>query len=113
MVEEAELDRCCQKADMRAMTEATKHKPTQALVIGLEGKGLTSCSDPSESTSECHPGNVAMPRMAMNDTMTQMYLDCQHMVAGGSQPNKTRGLESRVAHKSPSNTTSSLNFPAT
>lgn len=68
------LDRCCQNADMRAITEAMNDKPVAAMEIFRAGKGFTSRSDPSESTSECQLGNVYRRTKVMNARMTPMYL---------------------------------------
>ena len=74
MVMEDVLDRCCQNADMSAITKATNDKPVAAMVIFREGKGFTSRSDPSESTSECQVGNVWRRRKEINARTTPMYL---------------------------------------
>lgn len=48
--------------------------PSAACETRREGKGLTSRSEPSSSTSSCQPGNVANARKQMNATATAMNL---------------------------------------
>ena len=44
---------------------------------GRDGKGLTSRSEPSSSTSECQPGKVARRSMQMKaNTMATILWDC-------------------------------------
>lgn len=52
---------CCHSTDTNTKTEAMKMRARATWDTGLEGKGLTSLSEPRSSVSSCHPGKV--PRM--------------------------------------------------
>ncbi len=50
---------CCQRTETRMKMEAMKMMARATCETGREGKGLTSRSEPLESSSSCQPGNVA------------------------------------------------------
>ncbi len=50
---------CCHSTETRTKTEATKMRASATCDTGLEGKGLTSLSEPLSSVSSCQPGKVA------------------------------------------------------
>lgn len=52
---------CCHSTDTNTKTEAMKMRARATCDTGLEGKGLTSLSEPRSSVSSCQPGKV--PRM--------------------------------------------------
>jgi hypothetical protein len=54
--------------------EAMKMMASATWLTGLEGKGLTSRSLPSESSSSCQPGNVARRRRQRKAKMIAMML---------------------------------------
>jgi hypothetical protein len=54
--------------------EAMKIMARATWETGRDGKGLTSRSDPSESSSSCHPGNVARSRKQMKEKTMAMIL---------------------------------------
>ena len=53
---------CCHRTETRTKTEAMKMRARATCETGLEGKGLTSRSEPESSTSSCQPGKVARRR---------------------------------------------------
>jgi hypothetical protein len=60
--------------------EATKMMASAICETGREGKGLTSRSDPSSSSSSCQPGKVARRSRQMNEkTTATMLIICQYM----------------------------------
>lgn len=64
---------CCHRTETSTNTEATKISANATWDTGREGKGLTSFSDPSESTS-CQPGNVARRMKQKNARITATIL---------------------------------------
>ena len=70
MVDAAALERCCQKLLSSDRTEATKRTARLTWDTARDGKGLTSLSDPSESSSSCQWGKVASRRMVKNAKAT-------------------------------------------
>ena len=50
---------CCHNTDTRTNIEAMKMMARATWETAREGKGLTSRSEPSESSSSCQPGKVA------------------------------------------------------
>lgn len=62
MVDAATAAVCCHITDTSTKTEAMKIVANATCDTGLDGKGLTSCSDPSDPVDVCHPGNVASSR---------------------------------------------------
>lgn len=50
---------CCHKTETRTKMEAMKMMARAIWETGREGKGLTSRSEPSLSSSSCQPGKVA------------------------------------------------------
>lgn len=57
---------CCHSTETRTKTEATKMRARATWDTGLEGKGLTSLSEPLSSVSSCQPGNVARRMKQIN-----------------------------------------------
>lgn len=57
---------CCQRTETSTKIEAMKIMAKAIWETGREGKGLTSRSEPWESSSSCHPGNVARRRRQIN-----------------------------------------------
>jgi hypothetical protein len=54
--------------------EAMKMMASATWLTGREGKGLTSRSEPSLSSSSCQPGKVASRRRQMKAKMIAMML---------------------------------------
>ena len=65
---------CCHKTDTRTKIEAIKMMASATWLTGRLGKGLTSRSEPSLSSSSCHPGNVASKRRQMNANIVAIML---------------------------------------
>lgn len=65
---------CCQRTDTSTKMEAMKMMARDTWLTGRLGKGLTSRSDPSESSSSCQPGKVARRRKQMKAKMMAMML---------------------------------------
>lgn len=57
---------CCHKTDTRTKIEAINIRVRATWDTGRDGKGLTSLSLPSESSSSCQPGKVARSNRQMN-----------------------------------------------
>ena len=57
---------CCHRTLTSVKTAATKMMARAIWDTGLEGKGLTSRSEPRSSSSSCQPGKVARMRKHMN-----------------------------------------------
>jgi hypothetical protein len=73
MVEVAALERCCHRAATKAKTDAAETEMRATLDTALEGNGLTSRSDPSESSSVTQPGNV--PRRTKQKAPKMMLMN--------------------------------------
>jgi hypothetical protein len=71
---------CCQRTDTSTKMEAMKIMAKAIWLTGRLGKGLTSRSDPSLSSSSCHPGNVARSSRQMKAKMVAMILE--HLLVG-------------------------------
>lgn len=65
---------CCHKTDTRTKIEEIKMMARAIWETGREGKGLTSRSEPSRSSS-CQPGKVAKRSRQMNAKMMAMMLE--------------------------------------
>lgn len=65
---------CCQRTDTKMKMEAMKMSVRAIWLTGREGKGLTSRSDPSESSDSCQPGKVARRRKQMKARIMAMIL---------------------------------------
>jgi hypothetical protein len=65
---------CCHKTETRMKMEAMKMMASAIWETGREGKGLTSRSEPSESSSSCQPGKVARRRRQMKARIMAMIL---------------------------------------
>jgi hypothetical protein len=50
---------CCHKTETSTNIEAMKMMASEICETGRDGKGLTSLSEPSSSSSVCQPGKVA------------------------------------------------------
>jgi hypothetical protein len=86
---------CCHRTLTRMKMLAMKMMARAIWLTGLDGNGLTSRSDPSESSSSCHPGKVARRRRQMKAKMIAMILYtqktlCQHTTL---PHNNIRGVE--------------------
>ena len=68
---------CCQSTDTRTKTEATKMSAKAICETGLDGKGLTSCSEPRSSISSCQPGKVASRTKQTKEKMMAMILEAR------------------------------------
>lgn len=65
---------CCQRTDTRTKMDAMKMMARATWLTGRLGKGLTSRSEPSLSSSSCQPGNVASNSRQMNANIMAMML---------------------------------------
>jgi len=65
---------CCHNTDTNTKIEAMKMIASAIWLTGRLGKGLTSRSEPSLSSSSCHPGNVARRRRQMKANIVAMIL---------------------------------------
>lgn len=65
---------CCQSTETRTKIDEMKMMARATWLTGREGKGLTSRSEPSESSSSCQPGKVARRRRQTNAKMMAMML---------------------------------------
>jgi hypothetical protein len=65
---------CCHRTETRMKIEAIKMIARATWETGREGKGLTSRSEPSESSSSCQPGKVASRMKQMKAKMMAMIL---------------------------------------
>lgn len=82
---------CCHSTETRTKTEATKMRARATCDTGLEGKGLTSRSEPRSSVSSCQPGKVAR-RMKQTKARTiatilqrnQISANIRHCISWGS-----------------------------
>lgn len=68
---------CCHKTETKTKMDAIKMMASATWLTGLLGKGLTSLSDPSESSSSCQPGKVASRRRQMKAKMMAIMLSQQ------------------------------------
>lgn len=91
---------CCHRTETSTKTEATKISANATWDTGREGKGLTSFSEPSVSTS-CHPGNVARRMKQKNARITATILEGERGLASSSQIRERRGVlqEIREDHR--------------
>ena len=68
---------CCHSTDTSTKMEAMKMIASAICETGLDGKGFTSRSEPSLSSSSCQPGKVARRSKQMKAKMMAMMLrDC-------------------------------------
>lgn len=65
---------CCHSTETRTKIEAMKMMARDICDTGLDGNGLTSRSEPSLSSSVCHPGKVARSRRQMKAKMIATIL---------------------------------------
>lgn len=65
---------CCHSTDTSTKMEAMKMMARAIWLTGRLGKGLTSRSEPSLSSSSCQPGNVARSSRQMKAKMMAMIL---------------------------------------
>ena len=65
---------CCHSTETRTKMVAIKMMTRATWLTGREGNGLTSRSEPSESSSSCQPGKVARRSRQMKAKMTAMML---------------------------------------
>lgn len=65
---------CCHRTDTSTKMEAVKMMARATCETGREGKGLTSRSEPSLSSSSCQPGKVASRSRQMKAKMMAMML---------------------------------------
>lgn len=65
---------CCHKTETRTKMEATKIMARATWETGREGNGLTARSEPSESSSSCHPGHVASKMKQIKAKIMAMIL---------------------------------------
>lgn len=65
---------CCHSTETRTKMAAIKIKASAICETGRDGKGLTSRSEPSESTSSCQPGKVARSRRQTKAKMMAIIL---------------------------------------
>lgn len=66
---------CCHKTETRTKMEAMKMIAKATWETGREGNGLTFRSEPSESSSSCHPGHVARRMKQTKAKMMAMMLN--------------------------------------
>lgn len=74
MVDAATEAVCCHRTDTSTKMEAMKIMARATWDTGRLGKGLTSRSDPSLSSSSCQPGKVARRRKQMKAKIMAMML---------------------------------------
>ena len=74
MMEAATEAVCCHSTDTSTNTEAMKMIDSAICDTGRLGNGLISRSDPSVSSSSCHPGNVASSRKHMKAKIMAIML---------------------------------------
>jgi len=72
---------CCHRTETRTKMDEMKMMARAICETGREGKGLTSRSEPSESSSSCQPGNVASRRRQRKAKMMAMMLHSQNVSA--------------------------------
>lgn len=65
---------CCHSTETRTKMEAMKMMARAIWETGRDGKGLTSRSEPSESSSSCQPGKVARRMKQMKAKMMAIML---------------------------------------
>lgn len=65
---------CCHRTDTKTNIEATKMIASEICETNRDGKGFTSRSEPSLSSSSCQPGKVAKSRRQMKANMMAMIL---------------------------------------
>lgn len=65
---------CCQNADTQPKAHPSPRAANATIDTGRDGKGFTSRTESSSSSSSCHPGNVARRRKVMNVNMIAMIL---------------------------------------
>lgn len=65
---------CCHRTLTSTKMEAMKIMARAICETGLEGNGLISRSEPSESSSSCQPGKVARSRKQTKAKMMAMIL---------------------------------------
>lgn len=65
---------CCHSTETNTKMDETKMMASAIWETGREGNGLTSRSEPTESSSSCHPGKVARRRRHRKAKMMAMML---------------------------------------
>lgn len=73
---------CCHSTETSTKTEATKMRARAICDTGLEGKGLTSLSEPRSSVSSCQPGKVARRMKQIKARMIATMLRLNHISQG-------------------------------
>ena len=83
---------CCHKTETRTKMEAMKMMARAIWETGRDGKGLTSRSEPSESSVSCQPGKVARRiKQTKAKTMAMILLPSQsRSLIKGSGPKVRR-----------------------
>lgn len=83
MIDAATEAVCCHRTETRMKIEAMKMIAKAVCDTGRDGKGLTSRSEPSESSSSCQPGKVARRRKhrKANTMATMLNRKCQLAVS--------------------------------
>lgn len=66
---------CCHRTDTRTNMDEMKMMASAICETARDGKGLTSRSEPSESSSSCQPGNVASKSRHKKAKMMAIMLD--------------------------------------
>lgn len=74
MMEAATDAVCCHSTETSTKMDATKMMASAICETGRDGKGFTSRSEPSESSSSCQPGKVARRRRQRNAKIMAMML---------------------------------------
>lgn len=94
---------CCHRIEINPNMNPSPISPSAACDTDLEGKGLTSISDPSSLTSWCHPGNVCSKAKHINvKTMAMKLRDLStYTFLEGGRGEKNRGKPTSV-HQKPS-----------
>lgn len=65
---------CCHRTETSTKMDAMKMMASATWLTGRLGKGLTSRSEPTESSSSCQPGKVARSRKQMKAKMMAIIL---------------------------------------
>lgn len=87
---------CCHSTLTSTKIDAMKIIASATWLTGLEGKGLTSLSEPSESSSSCQPGKVASKRRQMKAKMMAMILPPIRQHTQTKQGKKEREKEKKL-----------------
>lgn len=104
MVDAATLAMCCQKLARMAMSADINEQAKATWETGLEGKGLTSLSLPSDSSSSCQPGKVARS--------TNVIRAKEMLIKLSAQGQQGLYVSGHVTYNNPTKTMLDLNFSA-